>query len=125
MACRAPELVKALADELVRLRHEVTVFGGSDFGGTDETACWERRDLDRIFDAAREFDLVHYGALEEALKGEEVALLIADSGEAIDAVEWAQAVSRGHCRALIERRFTAARMAEDYDEVYRALARRH
>ena len=58
-ACRAAELVKALADELVRLGHEVTLFGGPDFGGTNETACWGRRDLDRIFDAAREFDLVH------------------------------------------------------------------
>jgi glycosyltransferase involved in cell wall biosynthesis len=308
-ACRAAEVVKALADELVRLGHEVTVFGAPDLGRTDETARWERRSFDRIFDAAREFDLVHshldhlvlcleshtsasllttlhdrlnragsgplywsarhhphvsvsyaqrapahflnwqktvlpgirleglpfrehggsylafagridpwsdaplaieiaeragvpirlaaveqqpteeyferairpllsgsrveylgvlsaeerpelfagalalvvpsdppapfdlvglealacgtplvcrgYGALQEALEGEEVALLIADSGEAIHALEWAQAVSRERCRALVERRFTAARMAEDYAAVYRALARRH
>ena len=52
-------------------------------------------------------------------------MLIADSGAAIDAVEWAQAVSRERCRALVERRFTAARMAAEYEEVYRVLARRH
>jgi glycosyltransferase involved in cell wall biosynthesis len=308
-ACRAAEVVKALADELVQRGHEVTVFSGSDFSRTDETARWERRDLDRIFDAAREFDLVHshldhlvlclethtsapvlttlhdrldrlsskplywsarrhphvsvsyaqrapvhflnwrktvlpgirleglrfqehrgsylafagridpwsgaplaieiaeragvpvrlaaveqqpageyfesairpllsgsrveylgvlsaderaellsgalalivpsdapapfdlvglealacgtpllyrgYGALEEAFEGEAVSLLVAEPGEAIDAVEWAQAVSRERCRALVEQRFTTARMAEDYNDVYRALTRRH
>jgi glycosyltransferase involved in cell wall biosynthesis len=66
-----------------------------------------------------------YGALEEAFEGETVALLVTDAGEAIDAVEWARAVSRERCRALVERRFAAARMAEDYNEVYRALTRRH
>jgi glycosyltransferase involved in cell wall biosynthesis len=308
-ACRAAELVESLADELVRRGHEVTVFRGANSGHRDETTCWEHRDLDRIFDTAREFDLVHshldhlvlcleshtsapilttlhdrldrlsseplywsarrhphvsvsyaqrapahflnwrktvlpgirleglrfqehrgsylafagridpwsdaplaieigeragvpirlaaveqqpteeyfesairpllsgsrvdylgvlsaderaellagalalvvpsdppapfdlvglealacgtplvcrgYGALQEALEAEEVALLIADSGEAIHALEWAQAVSRERCRAVVEQRFTAARMAEDYNDVYRALTRRH
>lgn len=308
-ACRAAELVKALADELVRLGHDVTVFCGPDFGGTDETVCWERRDLDRIFDTAREFDLVHshldhlvlcleshmsapvlttlhdrldrlsskplywsarrhphvsvsyvqrapahflnwqktvlpgirleglpfqehggsylafagridpasdaplaieiaeragvpirlaaveqqpteeyfdsairphlsgsrveylgvlsaderaellagalalvvpsdppapfdlvglealacgtpllycgHGAFEEAFEGEAVTLLITDPGEATNALEWVHGVSRERCRALVERRFTAARMAEDYAAVYRALAQRH
>jgi len=308
-ACRAAELVKTLAGELVRLGHEVTVFGGPDFGGAEETARWERRELDRIFDAAREFDLVHshldhlvlclerqtsapvlttlhdrldrpsseslywsarhhphvsvsfaqrapvhflnwqsrvfpgirleglpfreqsgsylafagridpasnaplaieiaeqagvpirlaaveqppaaeyferairphlggsrveylgvlsaderaellagalavvvpgdppapfdlagiealacgtpllhcgHGALGEAFEGEAVALLVASSSDAIDALEWAQAVSRERCRALVEQRFTAARMADDYNEVYGTLARPH
>ena len=58
-ACRASEVVETLAAELARQGHEVTVFGVPDFGRADETTLWERRDLDRIFDVAREFDLVH------------------------------------------------------------------
>jgi glycosyltransferase involved in cell wall biosynthesis len=58
-ACRAAELVEALADELVRLEHEVTVFAGPDFAPGRESAPWERRDFVQIFDAGREFDIVH------------------------------------------------------------------
>jgi hypothetical protein len=42
-------------------------------------------------------------------------------GEAVEAVERAAVLDRGECRRVAERRFSAARMVDDYLRVYEEL----
>jgi hypothetical protein len=47
--------------------------------------------------------------------------LFETEGEAVAAVDEAKRFDRARCRALFEKRFSAARMARDYSNVYRSV----
>jgi hypothetical protein len=49
--------------------------------------------------------------------------VVSSIDEAVDATRRAQPLSRRACRRLFERRFLAERMARDYLELYRTIAR--
>jgi glycosyltransferase involved in cell wall biosynthesis len=59
-----------------------------------------------------------HGSVAEVLTHGETGYLCDDVGEAIRAVRRIEKLERARCRAEFERRFTAARMASDYVEVY-------
>jgi glycosyltransferase involved in cell wall biosynthesis len=61
------------------------------------------------------------GSVVEVLEDGVTGFLVESVAEAVDAVGRLDTLSRARCRAEFERRFTAARMAHDYLDVYRAL----
>jgi glycosyltransferase involved in cell wall biosynthesis len=60
------------------------------------------------------------GSVPEVLTDGETGLLCNTVDEAVAAVERLPELSRAQCRATFERRFTAARMARDYVDLYRS-----
>ena len=61
------------------------------------------------------------GSIPEIIDHGETGFVVADLEEAIDAVGKVDSISRRGCRELFERRFSAARMAADYERAYEAL----
>lgn len=58
------------------------------------------------------------GSMPEIVKDAETGFLVSDLDEAIEAVAKVPSISREACRAHVEQRFTAERMARDYLKVY-------
>jgi glycosyltransferase involved in cell wall biosynthesis len=61
------------------------------------------------------------GSVPEVLEDGVTGFLVDTTAEAIAAVGRVDSLDRGRCRAEFERRFTAARMARDYVDVYRRI----
>jgi glycosyltransferase involved in cell wall biosynthesis len=59
------------------------------------------------------------GSVPEVLDEGETGLAVSTVDEAVEAVGRLDEISRQGCRAVFERRFTAARMAHDYLQLYR------
>src|SRR4051794_2672605 len=64
------------------------------------------------------------GSVPEVIEDGVTGFLVEDLDGAVRAVERVAGLSRRECRRAFERRFTAARMAENYLRVYRRLVRR-
>ena len=58
------------------------------------------------------------GAMPELIRDGETGFLVADTGEAVAAVERITAIDRRRCRAWVEERFTQERMVQGYLQVY-------
>lgn len=65
------------------------------------------------------------GSVPEVLRDGETGFLVQDIDEAVASVPRVAALDRRRCRADFEARFSAARMAQDYLGVYRAVCRQH
>ena len=63
------------------------------------------------------------GSVPEVLEDGRTGYLVENVDEAVAAVDRLLALPREGCREVFDRRFTAARMAEDYLAVYESLAR--
>ena len=64
------------------------------------------------------------GAAPEIIDDGRTGFLCRDEDEMTSAVAHVHQISRGQCRAAAERRFSLARMAADYDRLYRAILER-
>jgi glycosyltransferase involved in cell wall biosynthesis len=64
------------------------------------------------------------GSVEEIVEPGETGFVVRDVAEAVSAVRGIEGIDRRRCRQSFERRFTAARMARDYEAVYREIASR-
>lgn len=65
-----------------------------------------------------------HGSVPEVLEHAVSGFLVDDLDAAVDFARRVDELDRRRCRAEFERRFTAARMAEDYEAVYESLVRR-
>ena len=65
------------------------------------------------------------GAVPEVVADGETGFLVKDVKEMADAVVRIDAIDPKRCRARVEERFSAARMAEDYQQLYRVVAERY
>lgn len=66
-----------------------------------------------------------HGSVPEIMEEGRTGFVVDSVDEAVDAVNRLSSVSRRACRQVFEKRFTAARMARDYEQVYeRLLAQR-
>jgi glycosyltransferase involved in cell wall biosynthesis len=65
-----------------------------------------------------------HGAVPEVLEPGVTGFIVSNQDEAVQAVAQIDRISRAHCRASFERRFTARRMAEDYLSLYEWLCSR-
>lgn len=61
------------------------------------------------------------GSMPELVRDGETGYLVDDVEAAVNAVSMLKKIDRAACRADVERRFTAARMARDYVRVYRQI----
>jgi glycosyltransferase involved in cell wall biosynthesis len=61
------------------------------------------------------------GSMAEIVDDGATGFLVSNVGEAVEAVERAAVLDRGECRRVAERRFSAARMVDDYLRVYEEL----
>lgn len=61
------------------------------------------------------------GSVPELVRDGETGFLVTSVDEAVQALDRLPQLSRRRCREVFERRFTAARMARDYEAVYAAL----
>ena len=61
------------------------------------------------------------GAVPEVIHDGETGFVVRDTAEAVRAVASLDRIDRARCRAMFEERFTAARMARDYVDVYQML----
>ena len=64
------------------------------------------------------------GSVPEVIEDGVSGFVVDSLEQAVDAVRRLDTLSRRECRLAFERRFTAARMARDYEQVYRHLAAR-
>jgi glycosyltransferase involved in cell wall biosynthesis len=58
------------------------------------------------------------GSVEEIVENEKTGFVVSNLAEALAAVRRLDAIDRRRCRDAFERRFTAARMARDYERLY-------
>jgi glycosyltransferase involved in cell wall biosynthesis len=65
------------------------------------------------------------GSVSEVLEHGVTGFIVDDMDEAVEATRRVRALDRRQCRRVFERRFAAARMAADYVQIYRRLARSH
>jgi glycosyltransferase involved in cell wall biosynthesis len=63
------------------------------------------------------------GSVSELIDDGETGFLVKDIGEAVSAVHRIEEIDRVICRQVFDNRFTAARMASDYVELYEQLTR--
>src|SRR5262249_46073635 len=63
-----------------------------------------------------------HGSVPEVIDEGVTGFVVDDVAGAVRAVEKVGGLDRGRCRAVFERRFSAARMARDYQAVYQRLA---
>ena len=63
------------------------------------------------------------GSVPEIIENGVTGFLVANAAEAAQAVGMINQIDRHKCRSQYERRFTASRMAEDYEALYRQLLR--
>ncbi len=63
----------------------------------------------------------HNGSIPEIISHGKTGYIVRDIEGAVDAVQSLDQISRQHCRAEFDRRFTATRMAKDYLRVYERL----
>jgi glycosyltransferase involved in cell wall biosynthesis len=63
------------------------------------------------------------GSVPEIIENGVTGFLVANAAEAAQAVGMINQIDRRKCRSQYERRFTASRMAEDYEALYRQLLR--
>ena len=61
------------------------------------------------------------GSMAEIVDDGATGFLVSNAGEAVEGVERAVVLDRGECRRVAERRFSAARMVDDYLRVYEEL----
>jgi hypothetical protein len=64
-----------------------------------------------------------FGSVPELIDDGETGFLVKDIGEAMSAVHRIEEIDRVKCRQVFDNRFTAARMASDYVELYERLTR--
>jgi len=62
-----------------------------------------------------------FGSVPELIDDGQSGFLVKDLAEAVAAVHRIDQIDRVGCRQVFDRRFTAARMASDYLELYRQL----
>jgi glycosyltransferase involved in cell wall biosynthesis len=62
-----------------------------------------------------------FGAVPEIVTHERTGLIASSVDELVAAVKRVETIDRGACRREVEQRFSAARMTEDYERVYRRL----
>jgi glycosyltransferase involved in cell wall biosynthesis len=62
------------------------------------------------------------GSVEEVVEPGETGFIVSSVDAAVDAVHRIERIDRFRCREAFERRFTAERMAEDYEAIYREVA---
>jgi glycosyltransferase involved in cell wall biosynthesis len=62
------------------------------------------------------------GSVEEIVEPDRTGYIVSNLDEAVDAVHRIDRIDRTECRAVFERRFTAGRMAADYESIYREIA---
>jgi len=65
------------------------------------------------------------GAVSEVVEEGRTGFIVKELEDAIMAVRRVPELSRGHCRRVFEKRFTATRMARDYIKVYKRVIGRH
>jgi len=58
------------------------------------------------------------GAVEEIVEDGSTGFIVSSVAEALEAIERLDDIDRRRCRAVFERRFTAVRMARDYELLY-------
>jgi glycosyltransferase involved in cell wall biosynthesis len=58
------------------------------------------------------------GSVEEIVENEKTGFVVSNLAEALDAVRRLDGIDRRRCREVFERRFTAGRMARDYELLY-------
>jgi glycosyltransferase involved in cell wall biosynthesis len=61
------------------------------------------------------------GSMPEIIRHDETGFIVADIDEASEAVSAISSISRLACRSDVERRFSQARMAQDYVAAYRKI----
>ena len=64
------------------------------------------------------------GSVGEVMKDGVTGFIVPDEDEAVKAVERIPEIDRQKCRHYFERKFTAARMAQDYLNIYKRLVQR-
>lgn len=66
-----------------------------------------------------------HGSVPEIMKDGETGFVVTNQEQAMQAAAKIDSIDRQYCRDTFERRFTAARMAENYVSVYRDIQRNH
>jgi glycosyltransferase involved in cell wall biosynthesis len=61
------------------------------------------------------------GSVPEVMEEGRTGFIVSELDDAVDAVRQVPTLSRARCREVFEERFTAARMARDYLDVYAQL----
>ena len=65
-----------------------------------------------------------FGPVPELIDDGETGFLVKDIGDAVSAVHRIEEIDRVKCRRVFDNRFTAARMASDYVELYPSVSKK-
>ncbi len=65
------------------------------------------------------------GAVPEIVDDGQTGFLCTEIGQAVEAVRRIDEISREHCRAVFEERYSSRRMARDYVRIYERLVKQH